>query len=89
MRIEVFLEGQDIVMVYSDNGRGIDAAHQKHVFDPFYTTSRGDGGSGLGLSIVYNLVTGLLKGKISLESEVEKGVKFVITMPLNDDSKRN
>ena len=49
-----------IRMIYSDNGRGIAPDHRGRIFDPFFTTRRGAGGSGLGLHIVYNLVTGPL-----------------------------
>jgi signal transduction histidine kinase len=50
-------------------------------FDPFFTTRRGTGGSGLGLHIVYNLVTQSLKGRITLDTAPGKGVRFMITIP--------
>ena len=52
----------------------------------FYTTNKQQGGSGLGLSIVYNLVTQKLNGKIEVESEEGKGVRFTIAIPLQEDS---
>lgn len=70
-----------IHMEYSDNGCGMSAKQAKHAFDPFFTTTRGAGGSGLGLYIVFNLVTTLLRGTLSLETEPNKGVRFVIRIP--------
>ena len=69
---------------YRDNGAGIPAKNLSHIFDPFFTTARGTGkrsGSGLGLNIVYNLVTVTLQGSISCESEPHKGVLFLIEVP--------
>ncbi len=69
---------------YRDNGVGIPPENLTHIFDPFFTTTRGSGkycGSGLGLSIVYNLVTSTLKGSITCESELSRGVLFVIEVP--------
>ncbi len=59
----------DIVeLVYSDDGCGIPETHLEHVFDPFFTTRRAVGGTGLGLHIVFNIVTQTLKGSIHVES---------------------
>ncbi|MFZ6676120.1 ATP-binding protein [Undibacterium sp. Xuan67W] len=72
----------DVVeIVLSDNGKGIPEANLSRVFDPFFTTKLGQGGSGLGLNIVYNLVTGVLGGKITVESAAHKGTRFIITLP--------
>ena len=65
-----------------DSGRGIPAEHLGRVFDPFFTTRFGKGGSGLGLSIVYNLVTQVLHGKITVESEPGSGARFILIVPL-------
>lgn len=81
MHIQVKNKENTLEVIYSDNGNGIDAQHVPRVFDPFYTTSRGSGGSGLGLNIVYNLVTGLLGGSIELDNATEAGVRFVIIVP--------
>lgn len=66
---------------YSDDGRGISEENLKKIFDPFYTTNRNKGGSGLGLHIIYNLVTQKLGGTIHCESTVGVGTKFIITLP--------
>ncbi len=79
--IVVIESDNSLIVEFSDNGSGIDEVHRDHVFDPFYTTSRGTGGSGLGLNIIYNLVTGILRGSITLETEKGIGTKFVITVP--------
>ncbi len=67
---------------FADNGTGIEDRNLGRVFDPFFTTKMGKGGSGLGLNIVYNIVTGVLGGKIHLESSVGIGTTFVMTLPL-------
>ncbi len=67
---------------YADDGRGIAKENLSKIFDPFFTTKRGQGGSGLGLHIIYNLVTQKLGGTIRCESEVGKGTRFVIELPV-------
>jgi signal transduction histidine kinase len=81
MHLDVTEQGNDIELVYRDNGRGLDPQIADRIFEPFVTTTRGQGGSGLGTHIVYNLVTQALKGKISCESQVGKGVVFKIIFP--------
>jgi signal transduction histidine kinase len=67
-----------LCLVYADDGKGIPPECRHRVFDPFYTTRRGRGGSGLGLHIVYNLVTTRLGGDIRLESGEPSGTRFVL-----------
>jgi signal transduction histidine kinase len=67
---------------YSDDGKGIPSDNIDKIFDPFYTTKRGQGGSGLGLHIVYNLVTQKLQGTITCVSQVGVGTKFMMQIPL-------
>lgn len=71
----------NIVLQYSDDGRGISEENLKNIFTPFYTTRRGTGGSGLGLSIVYNIVTGTLSGSIAAESIEGQGLRFRLVFP--------
>lgn len=70
-----------ISMCFSDNGRGMTPEVTAKVFDPFFTTRRGKGGSGLGLHIVYNLVTQALQGDIRCDSREGQGTDFVLTFP--------
>lgn len=68
-------------LVYGDDGRGIATAIQPRVFDPFFTTQRGAGFTGLGLNIVHNIVTGTLRGQIALDSAPGEGTRFILTLP--------
>ncbi|MEC4593412.1 7TM-DISM domain-containing protein [Nitrospirillum amazonense] len=68
-------------VVYQDDGRGIPAAILPRIFDPFFTTRRGAGGTGLGLNIVYNLVTHRLKGTVTAASEAGAGTRFTLVLP--------
>lgn len=74
---------RQLTMDYADNGCGIPADQAQRVFDPFYTTNRGTGGSGLGLFIVYNLVSTRLMGTIHLVSDSDSGAHFTLRFPLN------
>ncbi len=76
------VEAGFVELSFSDNGVGIPEANIQRIFDPFFTTKLGRGGSGLGLNIVYNIVTTLLGGKIVVHSIEDKGVSFVLTLPL-------
>ncbi|HEX8955382.1 MAG TPA: ATP-binding protein [Burkholderiaceae bacterium] len=76
------LPGQLVEISVHDDGKGIAPEHLKRIYDPFFTTKMGAGGSGLGLHIVYNIVTGLLAGKIKVISEVNIGTAFTLTLPL-------
>jgi len=70
-----------LTLLYTDNGKGIADDFKKRIFDPFVTTKRGQGGSGLGLNIVFNLVNAKLGGTIkSLDSE--QGVCFKVKVPI-------
>ncbi len=74
-------DGQTIELVFEDNGSGIPPQLRKRVFDPFYTTRLGQGGSGLGLYIVYSLVHGVLGGRLTLTSAPSGGARFEIELP--------
>ena len=67
---------------YSDNGRGMDEEELSRIFEPFYTTKRTQGGSGLGLHIVYNLITQRLNGHIECVSTSGNGTTFLIQLPV-------
>ncbi|MDS4014848.1 MAG: ATP-binding protein [Candidatus Accumulibacter sp.] len=77
------VDPMQVVLTYSDNGVGIPPAHLQRIFEPFFTTKMGQGGSGLGLYIVYNLVTGILGGTISVDSAPNvPGTRFTLHLPL-------
>ena len=82
IRISAHRQGPDrIRMTYSDDGRGMAAEVARHAFEPFFTTHMGQGGSGLGLYILHNLVTGILGGSVNLDSGPERGTTFVLDLP--------
>ena len=70
-----------IELCYGDNGKGIAPEARDKVFQPFFTTRHGSGGTGLGLHIIHNLVTGKLGGSIEMHSEEGRGVRFVLRFP--------
>lgn len=74
-------EDTGVRFCFRDNGKGMDGETIKNIFEPFFTTSRQKGGSGLGLSIVYNLVTRKLKGEISVQSTPGQGTEFSFFLP--------
>ncbi|MEH8186835.1 MULTISPECIES: ATP-binding protein [Aeromonas] len=80
--IKVEQQGEELFIDYSDNGRGIPPEILPRIFDPFVTSKRGQGGSGLGTHIIYNLVVQLLKGRISCASEPGNGAQFHIRLPI-------
>ena len=77
-----FIDNTKVCIEFKDNGKGIPEHLRKRIFDPFVTTKRGQGGSGLGMHLVYNLVTQALNGSISIVSEVDQGVQFRILFPV-------
>lgn len=70
-----------VALSIRDNGKGIPPENMGKIFQPFFTTRRGNGGSGLGLHIVYNIVRQRLGGSIDVASELGQGTTFSITMP--------
>jgi signal transduction histidine kinase/PAS domain-containing protein len=74
-------DADNATLLYEDDGVGMDDATLKRVFDPFFTTKRGSGGTGLGMTIVFNLVTQRLGGQIELTSRQGAGVRMKITLP--------
>ncbi|EKB22771.1 MULTISPECIES: ATP-binding protein [Aeromonas] len=80
--IKVEQQGEELFIDYSDNGRGIPPEILPRIFDPFVTSKRGQGGSGLGTHIIYNLVVQLLRGRINCASEPGQGAQFHIRLPI-------
>ena len=83
IRINASTEGTDVILEYGDDGKGISSENIDKIFDPFFTTKRGKGGTGLGLHIIYNTVTEILKGSITCESTLGKGTRFSIKLPIS------
>ncbi len=74
-------EASSVVLILSDDGKGIAEENLNKIFEPFFTTKRNKGGTGLGLHIVYNIITQKLKGRISCNSKIGEGTRFEITLP--------
>ncbi|WP_317204195.1 ATP-binding protein [Janthinobacterium sp.] len=92
MRASVQDDGQ-IALLFGDDGRGMSDEVLRHVFDPFFTTKMGQGGTGLGMNIVYNIVTGVLGGRINITTAPEQGTTIRIVVPrvapLRDGAKKH
>jgi signal transduction histidine kinase len=74
-------DGDQVTLIFSDTGRGMSAEVRRRAFEPFFTTRRGQGGTGLGLHIVHNIVTSRLGGRISIASEPGQGATFRVVIP--------
>lgn len=88
--IEAKVEQNRLYIRFYDNGKGIPKEYLSKIFEPFFTTARGKGGSGLGLSVIYNLITQNMGGSIRCESEENQGTNFYFNFPLRreiEDSK--
>lgn len=81
IQIAIQRQQNEIILRYADNGQGIIPELHSKVFDPFFTTRMGQGGVGLGLALVHNIVHIILKGQIRLESEPGHGAAFIISFP--------
>jgi PAS domain S-box-containing protein len=71
-----------IELEYRDTGNGMSSKNLARIYEPFFTTKRGRGGTGLGMHIVYNNVTQMLGGSISCASKPGRGTRFIISVPL-------
>jgi signal transduction histidine kinase len=87
IEIRASSDDTEVCIQYRDNGKGMTKDVKKHIFDPFFTTKMGQGGSGLGMHIVHNIVHGILKGRLSLHSSPNKGVDINIELPLQTDDR--
>lgn len=74
------VEGDKVILLCCDNGKGIHEDVEGKIFEPFVTTKRNKGGTGLGLNITYNIVTQTLGGSIKLDTEYTQGARFIITL---------
>jgi len=83
IRLIVVQEGEpaQVSLTYEDDGVGMAPDVLRSIFEPFFTTRRAEGGTGLGMTIVYNLVTQTLGGRIRCMSEPGDGARFLINFP--------
>lgn len=81
IRITAAHVGSSVELCIADNGKGMDDVTLSRIFEPFFTTQFGQGGSGLGLSISLNIVTGTLGGSLRAQSEAGGGSRFLLSFP--------
>lgn len=81
VRVHAALDGDEVALTVSDDGIGMDENSRKRYFDPFYTTKRGSGGTGLGAHIVFNQVTNVLGGSIRVDSAPAAGTRVAMRLP--------
>jgi len=79
--LDVKEAGENVVINYQDDGKGLSEEELSKLFDAFFTTKRGEGGSGLGTHIMYNLVTQSLHGHIEADSTLGNGLQYTIRFP--------
>lgn len=89
VRLTAEVDDAFVIFCCVDDGVGISPAHLNKIFDPFFTTKLGKRGTGLGLNIVHNIVTGVLGGEISVDSEPDVGTRFTLHMPLRAPRRGN
>lgn len=83
-RLEITVTQPDdetVLLLYADDGKGMNEEVGQRIFDPFFTTGRSKGGTGLGLHVVYNIVTQQLNGEIHCESQEGVGSQFFVQIP--------
>ena len=78
--INIELQNETLVIDYRDTGKGIPDDMAERIFDPFVTSKRGSGGSGLGTHIIYNIINQLFKGDIKYVAE-DEGARFIMKIP--------
>lgn len=83
IRVDAQASGREVCLTFSDNGCGMTPDVARRIYEPFFTTARGQGGSGLGMHIVYSLVTQRLRGSIRLETVPGQGTAYRIRLPVD------
>lgn len=81
--LKVYLQNNNLIIEITDNGPGMPDNVKNKIFEPFYTTKEEGMGTGLGLSVCYFIIKEKHKGRIEVESEINKGTKFIIELPIN------
>ena len=76
------INDKQVRLLFRDNGHGISETNLSRIFDPFFTTRLGQGGSGLGLHICYNIINSVLGGSVQVKSTLGVGTSFEIILPL-------
>lgn len=82
IRLHAVYSANSVEITVSDNGVGIAADMESRIFDPMFTTRLGRGGMGLGLSVVHNIVTRQMGGRVQLQHVLPHGACFVLSLPL-------
>ncbi|MCU7834489.1 MAG: DUF3365 domain-containing protein [gamma proteobacterium symbiont of Taylorina sp.] len=80
IKLEIHQDNEKIHFHFSDDGKGISEEHLSDIFIPFFTTARSNGGSGLGLSTIYNIITQNMQGTLSCESSPDQGTHFYFSV---------
>jgi len=83
LNLGAYPDGNAVTIIFADDGRGIPSAVLPHIFDPFFTTKRSGGGTGLGLNIVFNIVTKTLGGTIRADNAPGRGARFTLRIPMS------
>jgi signal transduction histidine kinase len=81
IKVKTYIEDEDVVIIFSDNGAGIPEAHLSKIFEPFFTTKSEGRGTGLGLWVSYGIIKSF-QGDIKVSSKLGEGTSFVITIPI-------
>ena len=84
--IDVVQRDDEVIMIVGDNGIGMTDEVAPRIWEPFFTTRRGDGGSGLGMHIVHNLVVERFKGRIELQTAPGAGCRYTIRLPIGSEA---
>lgn len=83
ININVIEQDDSVIVTYSDDGCGMKQEVLQNIYEPFYTTKRHSGGTGLGMNIVHNIVKQKLHGDIEIISSPNQGATFTLTLPLS------
>ncbi len=83
IRISARTDKHQLILSFHDDGCGMSEQVQQHIFDPFFTTRMGKGNSGLGMSICYNLIEGILGGHIRVTSKPAQGSTITLEIPID------
>lgn len=89
LNLSARISGDKVVMLFVDDGKGMDETVLKHIFEPFFTTRMGQGGSGLGLSIAHNIVTNVLGGTMQADSLPDRGTRICVIIPVQAPTQEN